>query len=183
MVWEERGRFAGVSALCGNPGVINGQDDQISIRRAQTSDLDAIEAIERASFTVDRFSRRTFARLLKSPTADILIAEARGEPLGYILLLLRKGAKAARLYSLATAPGARGRGVGTSLVQAGARCAIERGCDRLRLEVRATNDAAITLYKRAGFLGVDQLPDYYHDGATALRMERRLDEGRVGEPR
>lgn len=148
------------------------------IRRARPSDLGAVDAIEGASFTIDRFSRRTFARLLKSPAAAFVIAEAEGRPLGYLLLLFRKGAKAARLYSLATVPGARGGGVGTSLVQAGAQCAIERGCDRLRLEVRASNDAAITLYERAGFRIVDRLSDYYDDGATALRMERRLGEER-----
>jgi len=159
-------------------GMSGPADRPFKIRRARASDLGAVEAIERASFTVDRFSRRTFARLLKSPAAAFVIAEAEGRPLGYLLLLFRKGAKAARLYSLATAPGARGGGVGTSLVQAGAECAIERGCKRLRLEVRASNDAAITLYERAGFRIVDQLPDYYDDGATALRMERRLGEER-----
>lgn len=156
---------------------------QVEIRRARASDLDAIDALEAASFTVDRFSRRTFARLLRSPSAIFLIAEAGQTPLGYILLLFRQGARAARLYSLAAAPAARGRGVGTSLVQAGAQCAIERGCSRLRLEVRASNRPAISLYERTGFHTVDRLPGYYVDGATALRMELRLDEGRASEHR
>jgi ribosomal protein S18 acetylase RimI-like enzyme len=160
-----------------------GHEPQVRIRKARARDLDAIDALEAASFTVDRFSRRTFARLLKSSSAEFLIAEVEGAPLGYILLLYREGARAARLYSLAAAPAARGRGVGTSLVQAGAQCAIERGCSRLRLEVRASNRSAISLYERTGFLTVDKLPGYYTDGATALRMELRLDEGRASEPR
>lgn len=158
--------------------------EALKIRKAKPSDLEAIEAIENASFTVDRFARRTFARLLKRVSASLLIAEGEGgAPLGYILLLFRKGAKAARLYSLATAPAARGQGVGTYLVRAGAQCAIERGCERLRLEVRASNNTAISLYKRNGFRIVDRLPGYYRDGATAVRMERRLDQGRASELR
>lgn len=160
-----------------------GHKPEIEIRKARASDLDAIDALEAASFTIDRFSRRTFARLLKSPSAEFLIAEAGDAPLGYVLLLFREGARAARLYSLAAAPTARGRGVGTSLVQAGAQCAIERGCSRLRLEVRASNRSAISLYERTGFHTVDRLPGYYTDGATALRMELRLDEGRASELR
>ena len=156
------------------------QNGAISIRRADSADLPVIDAIEAESFSIDRFPRRNLSRLLKSPQAAFLLAEKEGRAIGYLLLLFRKGAKAARLYSLATAPGARGQGVGSSLVHAGAMCAIEWGCERLRLEVRASNSAAIDLYTRAGFRTVDRLPAYYEDGEAALRMELRLAGMREG---
>lgn len=156
-------------------------DKAITIRRARPGDLTAVDAVEAASFSADRFARRNLARLLKAPSAEVRLAEANGAPLGYVLLLFRRGAGAARLYSLATSPEARGRGVARALVRAAAQCAIERGADRLRLEVRRSNAAAIRLYEGAGFRLRKILPDYYADGETALQMEMTLD--RKGEAR
>jgi ribosomal-protein-alanine acetyltransferase len=149
--------------------------DSIRFRQGRPADLDAVDALERSSFAADRFSRRQFARLLASPSAELMLAEREGEPVGYVLLLYRKGAKAARLYSLATSPDARGKGTGAKLVQAAARRAIVRSCDRLRLEVRSSNAAAIRLYERAGFSELEIMPAYYDDGEDGLRMEMRLD--------
>ncbi|MBY0422637.1 MAG: GNAT family N-acetyltransferase [Parvularculaceae bacterium] len=84
---------------------------KVRIRPARPADLDAIDAIETASFAGDRFPRRNLARLLRRPTARALVAILGAEPVGYVLLLFRNGATCARLYSLATAPAARGRGV------------------------------------------------------------------------
>lgn len=146
------------------------------MRRGGPRDLDAIDAIEAAGFTTDRFARRNLRRLLGSESAAALVAEGDGRPLGYVLLLLRRGAKAARLYSMATLPPARGRGVGKALVDAAAACAVKRGRERLRLEVRRTNAVARRLYERAGFSVIDERPGYYEDGETALLMEKRLRE-------
>lgn len=149
--------------------------ERATIRAAGPADLDAVDAIEAASFTADRFPRRNLARVLRSKSAALLLAEREDGPAGYILLLFRKGAKAARLYSLATAPAARGAGIAAMLVEAGERCAAEKGCDRLTLEVRLSNGDAIRLYERHGFRRLGVSPRYYDDGETALRMEKRFD--------
>ncbi|MEQ8936684.1 MAG: GNAT family N-acetyltransferase, partial [Amphiplicatus sp.] len=91
------------------------------IRDARASDLDAIDLLEGESFSaVDRFPRRNLARLLRNKTASAVVAELNGAIVGYVLLLFRKGATAARLYSLAIAPGARGQGTARALVDAAA---------------------------------------------------------------
>lgn len=151
--------------------------DGAAIRRACRDDLDAIDAIEQASFKTDRFPRRNLARLLASKTATVLIVE-RADPMrpaGYVLLLFRNGATSARLYSLAVAPGARGGGIGRRLVDAATGLALDRNCSRMRLEVRSSNVAARRLYESAGFVVVGSMRDYYEDGETALKMEKRLD--------
>ncbi|HXI86476.1 MAG TPA: N-acetyltransferase, partial [Parvularculaceae bacterium] len=148
----------------------------LAVRKATPADLDAIDRIEAASFARDRFPRRNLSRLLRQPTATFLLAESEKGALGYLLLLFRRGAKAARLYSLAVLPEARGKGVARGLVRAAVRCAIERRCDRLRLEVRRSNRGAVRLYDDAGFLILEELPGYYDDGETALHMELRLDK-------
>lgn len=151
-------------------------ESDITVRPAGRDDLDLVDRIEAASFTRDRFPRRNLARLLGRRSATFLLAESAQYPAGYVLLLFRRGAKAARLYSLAVSPAARGKGVGEKLVQSAARCAINRGCDRLRLEVRVSNGAAVRLYENSGFRVLKTLPSYYEDGETALHMELRLDK-------
>lgn len=145
------------------------------LRPARPNDLDAIDRIEGLSFAADRFPRRNLARLLKRDSAGIVVAETDGALVGYVLLLFRKGAKAARLYSLAIAPEARGAGTALQLVTAAEREARKKGCARLRLEVRDSNMAARRLYERAGFALIARKPGYYEDGETAFQMEKRLD--------
>ncbi len=153
----------------------------IALRLVGREALDAIDAIEQASFSGDRFPRRNLARLLSRPTVAALLATADGAPAGYVLLLFRNGATSARLYSLATAPAARGRGVGRALVDGASALALQCGCARLRLEVRRSNAAARRLYETAGFGVIGMKPGYYEDGESALQMEKRLDKRDGGE--
>ncbi|MCB2112604.1 MAG: GNAT family N-acetyltransferase [Parvularculaceae bacterium] len=152
----------------------------LRIRPAGPADLDAIDAIERLSFQGDRFARRNLGRLLKSASVCVLIATAGARPAGYAALLFRKGSTRARLYSIAVDPQARGRGVADALVSAAAACALRRGADRIRLEMRPSNKAAQRLYERAGFTVFDRKPGYYEDGEDAVRMERRLSRMKAG---
>lgn len=146
----------------------------LSIRPAVASDLAAIVAIEERSFDADRFANRNLRRMLGSPSAAFLLAKSGRGALGYILLLFRRGSHVARLYSIATTPEARGSGIGRALIEAAEGCAIKRGANRLRLEVRASNRAAIALYGKMGFSILKESPGYYEDGETALKMEKAL---------
>ena len=69
---------------------------------------------------------------------------------------------------------AMGTGIGRALIHAVIDAASERDCDRVRLEVRASNESAIALYSRAGFVPFDRKVAYYEDGEDAVRMERIL---------
>ena len=146
----------------------------VKLRRAGPADLDAVDAIERSAFDRDRFARRNLARMLKSPAAEFILAEEGGRPAGYALLLFRRGARVARLYSIAVAPESRGRGLSREIVQAAVACAINRGCDRVRLEVRAANARAIRLYEKSGFELLKEMSGYYPDGEAAFHMEKRI---------
>ncbi|MFN0024957.1 MAG: GNAT family N-acetyltransferase [Parvularculaceae bacterium] len=146
----------------------------VSIRAARRADLDRIDAIEARSFAADRFSRAAIARLLASPAAAVLVANTDRGLAGYAAVLFRRGAGVARLYSIAVDPDARGLGAAQALVAAAEGAARRRGADRLRLEVRASNTPARSLYDRAGFTFLEQRPGYYTDGEDAIRLEKRL---------
>lgn len=146
----------------------------IALRPARPGDLAALVALEQATFAYDRMSPRQFRRHLASANALMLVAEAAGELLGSGLLFLRRHSDTARLYSLATAAAARGRGVGRTLLRAIEAQAIARGIRRIRLEVRRDNAAAVALYEGHGYRRIAALDAYYDDGADAWRYEKTL---------
>jgi [ribosomal protein S18]-alanine N-acetyltransferase len=145
----------------------------IAIRYARQSDLDAIDRLERIAFTGDRLSRRSLRSFMAK--GDRLLVAADDEGLaGYALVIRRKGARKARLYSIAVDPLRGGRGVGRALLAAVQSHAIEQGCESLRLEVREDNRRALALYERLGYRRFGRYEDYYEDGAPALRLEKHL---------
>lgn len=144
------------------------------IRRAAPADLDALVALENASFDHDRVSRTQFRRHLASPSATVLVAAERGQVLGAALLFFRRGARAARLYSIAIAHAARGQGWGAKLLEAAEREARRRGCAALKLEVRTDNTAAIALYEKRGYRRGAHIPGFYENGMSARRYEKPL---------
>ena len=81
----------------------------------------------------------------------MLVASGAEAPVGYAVVLTRRGSRSARLYSIAVAAEAAGRGIGSRLLAAAEEAARRRGADRLHLEVRADNSTAIRLYERAGY--------------------------------
>lgn len=149
----------------------------VPIRPATEADLAALVALEQQAFRGDRMSRAQYRRHLRSAGASVLVATAAGDLLGSALVFFRRGSTLARLYSIATAPAARGRGLGARLLAAAEAAARARGCRALRLEVRVDNPAAIGLYERAGYRRIGAYAGYYDDGADAWRYEKPLAAG------
>jgi len=147
----------------------------VRVRRAELSDLDDLVALEEATFDSDRLSRAQYRRHLDSDSAQVLVASANHRRfLGTAVVFFRKGSRVARLYSIASKPEARGKGVGSALIDAAEAAARTRHCHALRLEVRTDNASAIRLYERLGYKRLERLPRYYEDGADAWRYERTL---------
>ena len=144
------------------------------IRRAALADLDVLVALERRAFTTDHLSRRQYRKHLHSPTAAVLAAVDDSGLLGKAVVFFRRNSGVARLYSIAVADAARGRGLGVVLLKAVEHAAREHDCAWLRLEVRQDNAAAIRLYERLGFRRLAARPGYYEDGADAWRYEKEI---------
>jgi ribosomal protein S18 acetylase RimI-like enzyme len=144
------------------------------IRRATPADLDALLALERQAFTTDHLSRRQYRHHIVSESARVLVAVDGSGLLGKAVLFLRGNTDIARLYSIAVAHVARGRGVGEALVRAVERTARALGRRRLRLEVRQDNAGAIRLYERLGYRRFGAHAGFYEDGADAWRYEKSL---------
>lgn len=144
------------------------------VRRATLGDVDALVQIEEASFPGNRLDRRRF-RYLLTQANSVTLVDAEGETVrGYILVLLRADSPCARVYSVATHPAHLGQGVAARLVDAAEQEASARGCTGMRLEIRVDNAASLALFSRRGYTVFGRHQAYYHDGADALRLQKRL---------
>ena len=141
-------------------------------RLAAAADIGALVDLENRSFSSDRISRRSFRRLIASPSAAVIVASAGHSLAGYSVLLFRAGSAVARIYSLAVDPAFRG--LGRELLTACESAAATRGASAIRLEVREDNIRAISLYERMSYSRFAAEPDYYADGATALRFAKPI---------
>jgi len=144
------------------------------IRPAEPADIDDLMRIEQRVFAIEHIPRRGLRRFLASPTSVLLVATAERRLAGYVLVLFRAKSDVARLYSIAVAPEMARRGIGAALLAAAEQSAIARGRRVLRLEVREKNAAAVSLYRKAGYLMFGRYADYYARRGHALRFEKRL---------
>ena len=146
----------------------------MQIRPAQLTDLESLVALEKACFSTDRLSRRSFKHWLSAPLTVILVAEKQAQVLGYILIIHHPGTRLARIYSLAVLPELRGQGIARALLISGEQAALAAGHLYLRLEVAIENLPAIKLYESLGFQKFGLHRDYYQDHQDALRYQKRI---------
>ena len=126
----------------------------------------------------DRLSRRSLRHFLRSPTAEVVLAqEPSGQLAGMVIVLFRPRSTLARLYSIAAAPHMSGRGIGSMLITAAEEAARARAATAMRLEVHEANHAAISRYRKSGYREFGRHAGYYEDGGDALRFEKPLARG------
>jgi ribosomal protein S18 acetylase RimI-like enzyme len=101
----------------------------------------------------------------RAPVTEVIVADDpdSGELLGCVTFVLagRPWAEVARdgegeFRMLAVAPGAQGRGVGSALIRACLERASARRCIAVAIYARDTNDRAIGMYERFGFVRVPE---------------------------
>jgi ribosomal-protein-alanine acetyltransferase len=148
------------------------------LRRAEADDLDAIMAIEAATFPTDAWSPSTMAAELAGPHGHYLVAVADDGILdGYAGLFAPSGGEQADIQTIAVTPRARRRGLGRTLMEALLDEARRRNAHEVLLEVRSDNPGAQALYADLGFEQIAVRPGYYQPaGVDALILRRALGE-------
>lgn len=148
----------------------------IRLRDAEVSDLDAIMALETATFPGDAWSRDVMLAELASPHTLYLVVHSDDELVAYAGLNAPSGAEQADIQTIAVDATHRRLGLGTLLVEQLLAAARERGAREVFLEVRADNPGARALYERHGFAQIGVRPRYYQpDNVDAVVMRARID--------
>jgi len=143
--------------------------DDVRIRQATRGDLSNISHLESQVFD-EPWSYSVFEGFLGEPA--FLIAELDGELLGYVVAdwTPNYGRDFGHIKDLAVHPDARRHGLGRLLLRHAVSRLLVEGVTRIKLEVRASNEAAQQLYNDEGFSVVRRMPRYYSDGETALLL-------------
>ncbi|HEX2096181.1 MAG TPA: GNAT family N-acetyltransferase [Solirubrobacterales bacterium] len=142
--------------------------DAVEVRLAGEADRAALTALAREAHTDTRFFfdrgfpregaeelyERWLARGFESPEREVLVADRRGEAVGYVIVSIDPPA----IELIAVAQAARGEGVGRALVAA----VIDRYPDSpVTVVTQGRNVAALRLYEAAGFR-VTSSQAWYH---------------------
>ncbi len=146
----------------------------ITIEPATPEHLEELLELEQRCFVTDRLSRRSMRRFLANEQSVFQLALHQGHCIGYVLIVFHRGTRLARMYSLAVSPQWQGQGVARKLISSGEAEAQDRGALYIRLEVNNTNEHAIALYQKLGYIKFGLLHDYYDDHSDALRMQKRI---------
>lgn len=138
-------------------------------RQLIADDLARVAEIEQCVFS-DPWSKRSFEEMLAQETVHgFAVDDQDGQLVGYGVCSVV--ADQGEILNLAVEPRARGRGVGTALIAVMLDWLRARGSSRVFLEVRSSNQAAIGVYRKAGFVPLGTRRSYYrHPREDALTM-------------
>jgi ribosomal protein S18 acetylase RimI-like enzyme len=151
----------------------------MKIRLATIADLDELEWLEDNVFVQDRYHRAQLRYLLSEAYATTHVAVEGAQIVGWAIMLWKRKSHVGHLHSLGVRREWQGHGIGPKLLDLIEAEATERGCDRVSLYARATNEQAIRVYSRRGYETVKVIKDYFVDGGTGLRMMKHLKEARL----
>ncbi len=138
-----------------------------TIRPMTHDDAPAVAEIDRLS-NPQPWPKASLAEEVERPLARYLVLEGGdGRIDGFVGLWLMVGE--AHITMIAVRPELRRGGLGEALLVAAVRTAIAEQQQVVTLEVRASNAAAIAMYRKYGFVEAGRRPRYYDDnGEDAL---------------
>ena len=130
----------------------------ITIRNAKIDEFHELEEISVSSMS-EPWKEADFMSAEKNEYALILAAVEEDEPVGYAVGYF--AADEAELPSIAVSPQMRRRGIGDALLNELFIQVRQRGAAKLFLEVRESNEAAIALYEKNGFITAGTRRHFY----------------------
>lgn len=167
-------------------------DNEVHIRDVRDGEMEAVLALTLAAY--DEFGTRmpavnwlglswTVERTLTDPgEADVIVAEVDNELVGSVLLFPGdsaygfgkvEGAGLPQLRLLAVKPSARGKGIGTMLMEECIRRARRLGATALGLHTGDSMVVALPMYERRGFVRTPEFDFDVPDGelVKAYRLD------------
>jgi ribosomal-protein-alanine N-acetyltransferase len=148
------------------------------IRRCDPSDIISVMEINLKTLP-EHYSDYFYESLLAELPEAFLVAEIDRKLVGYIMCKIEYGfsnfkklgfVKKGHVVSVAVLPEHRKKGIGRALIEEAIGGVKIKKSDELYLEVRCSNNEAIRLYEKLGFVIKQRLKAYYRDGEDAYLM-------------
>ena len=152
------------------------------IRRCEREDVQTVIDINMETLP-EHYSDYFYYEILAEFPETFLVAEMEGTIVGYVMCRIEYGfshlrrlglARKGHIVSIAVKERHRGKGVGTMLMHASQDAMVEKTATESYLEVRVTNEEAISLYQKLGYSVTSRLEAYYKDGEAALVMAAKI---------
>ncbi|MFN0109466.1 MAG: GNAT family N-acetyltransferase [Blastocatellia bacterium] len=142
------------------------------------SDLNELWQLDlRIFWDGETYERETFRFLLNNPlaiTRQIRSEEDEMAAFGIAVIESTGPIGQAHLTAIGVAPEFRRRGLGLLIMHEMERSLIARGISSIKLEVRATNVAALQLYEKLGYIVTQRMGKYYSNGDDGYSMVKSL---------
>lgn len=153
-------------------------DARIEIRSAVVQDAHQLAQIEQRCFDAAIYghlllSEAEFRRMISRLRSMVVVAEINGRVAGYAAVIFLRPKRLTWFYSHAVDREFRGIGAGTRLFRAAEDLAIANGCPCMILEILGKQEL-YRRYTRCGYEVVKEIPGFYPDGSTAIRMGKQL---------
>lgn len=132
--------------------------DKIILRFAGISDSGSIAQIEKQCFS-DPWSASAVQDFLGYNFNRILCAVIDGRVSGYVSFTFIPDE--IEIQNVAVAPELRRKGIADKIMRALDKYAADSSAEKISLEVRVSNFAAISLYQKHGFLETDVRKNFY----------------------
>jgi ribosomal protein S18 acetylase RimI-like enzyme len=154
------------------------KDAQTAIRPAVAQDAPALAQIERRCFDAAIYghillSESEFSRMIGRPRSSVIVAEIDGRVAGYAAVFYLRAKRLTWFYSHAVDREYRGIGVGTHLFRGAEALAVANDCPCMILEILGKQEL-FRRYTRYGYRVIREIPGFYPDGSTAIRMAKQL---------
>jgi len=153
-----------------------------TLRRFEPSDLEPVMHINRVCLP-ENYTTFFFMDLHQRFPGTFVVAEENGEVVGYITCRIETGIPSFKLLgitrkghviSIAVLPEHQRKGIGHALAREAMRAMVNYKAKECYLEVRSSNVAAVSLYRKMGFEIARTIRGYYADGEAACVMARKL---------
>ena len=140
------------------------------IREMRKEDLVQVCVIEKENFSLP-WSEKSFCEEANNPLATYFVAREDEKIVGYGGIWNVSGE--GQITNIAVHPDMRKRGIASEILRALIKSA--KSCEKIFLEVRESNTAAICLYEKYGFKRCGVRKNFYHspveNGIVMMRAE------------
>jgi ribosomal-protein-alanine N-acetyltransferase len=149
------------------------------IQIANANEIDAIFEIEQKCFPGKvGYSKSQLEHLILNANSDCLVEKQDGVIRAFLIVTYRQGSFTCNIETIDVDPTFKNRGIGLKLLKAAEIDMKRRGMRWSQLEVSEGNEAALKLYKNAGYTFKERIEGYYkfeHNGThNAIRMVKAL---------
>ena len=146
---------------------------QLTLREMQEDDLDAVLEIEQSNVPVP-WSRQSYQNEIHNQWSYYLVCLEGEKVIGYCGIW--NVFEESNITTIVVEQSHRRCGAGRMMMEAMEKAAREKNAQKILLEVRPSNQAAITLYLSLGFMEIARRTAYYPDNQEdALILCKYLD--------